>query len=289
MREFALTIYYLLSAITAQGEPTIVGTKIKTGKSSSTCRIYLDSIPDCTATLTDDGYFRTAFHCAVFPSRSMTVKCSFPGGVFESEVKGKFIPKRKDYRGAATDSAALETKLSPLTLKGLTPAVPIYKDDVEKFFDKSDKMSLKPEFECWSESYGPQDDTKNYLKKNHPAYMAFVYPLQMIEQVLAYRVVFEVNENIDPPPSLFTARGLETWAKKYSLEFLSIPGDSGSPLYCRKRNDALSLIYLIGTLSGGASKVLGYSETLNPGIRKVQLGTNWTKLYPIHELVKKTR
>lgn len=150
------------------------------------------------------------------------------------------------------------------------------KDLINLFVLKNDQYTLRPEISCWAESYGPtleNHTSAHRVEIDDPTF-------QVQEGVIRYQVQGQGNPKNCPECFEYTGNGidlkiLKLIVKEVSVKAISIPGDSGSPLYCKDQN---SKIFLVGTLYGGGTNVLSHDG-------KVLLRSIWTPIYSNKKLI----
>lgn len=207
----------------------------------------------------------------------------------EKPVKGDEV----DY---PNDAALFEVDRSPFLSGKLTGAEELKKDQVQLVFDPQ-SGKLRSNFTCWSESYGPGPLDKPKEEQffpysdglphfaNFTLHSAPVEPLEFKKGLFRYRMPLTITEEIcyscfRQEPGEGISSNFQTYniVEALQVKVMTVKGDSGSPLYCREKDQPKSPTYLVGTLGGLLSRVGERDADPESQTRNIHLGSYWIPL-----------
>lgn len=286
---FYVFLFFHLKSGSSFALSTIVGTNVVAGGSESTCDLVDENnVNVCSVVSVKNGFYSAA-HCGnsqVNPLKTYKINCFNKAKkvIFSSALKKVYTHPLKNVLLpgeliALYDSAFFETdeSFSPLNKSDLIQI------SEQKDFDQFFNLNVFPHkllnsVKCWSESYGLNEEGKNELRSS------VVPELSYENNVIRYEVFFSIKREDcvecfqqNNPYGLFENEKILKIQKKYPVRFLTIRGDSGSPLYCKKNN--IENVYVLGTLHGSLNKITNFDSN------EIRLGSVWVPLFPKEELV----
>ena len=296
----ALGLTLTLAATAALGAPRIVGSKVIEGGSTSTCRLVDTEGDFCSGALLIDGTVRTAGHCGrTKADQQLNVICgSGPSSAgLQARVHAIRSHPRKNTPSAQhqtlpQDSAELDLGEQLKELAQSSGVVPVSPAGMADFFEAEAPRPLQAGVRCWSESWGPDFQGIRKLRSAplpHLTYEDGIIRFQLFSTLPkkvcpeCFQSDFKFGRFKFINPAIYTRASIKKLYPYFGPpEFLSIGGDSGSPLYCAHPQKP-GVVFLVGTLSGSLNW-FDRNHRTEKHLARVRIGTYWIPIFDRSEL-----